>query len=111
MGCFLTGVWAHNVVFSRKIAFYIRDKIEPKLEGLNWETATEKERFSIVNVTGAISTSGIFITTQLIAIILGLLKTTFTTIDIVLISMDGAAFLTSLLMVRFAMQQYKSIRQ
>jgi hypothetical protein len=85
LGCFITGIWAHNVVFTKKIAYYIRDNIEPKLQGIKWETISEKERFSLTSLSGTVSTSGVFLTTQVVALILGLLKSTFTAIDIFLI--------------------------
>ena len=105
LGCFITGIWAHNVVFTRRIAFYIRDNIESKLNGIKWESTAEKERYSLYSISGTISTSGVFLTTQVFAFILGLLKSTFTTVDLFMIITDGFALIVTLLMILSTMKR------
>lgn len=100
LACFLAGVWAHNVLLSRKIVAYITEHIEGKFEGLGWSTFSEKQIYSFLWLSGIISTSGIFLGTEIITLVLGLLKSTFTTIDIVLISIDSIAILITLPVLR-----------
>jgi len=111
LACFITGIWAHNVIFTKKIVFYIRDNIESKLHGIKWETSSEKERFSLSSLSGVISTSGVFLTTQIIAVVLGFLKSTFTTIDVFLIWADGVALLITILMVFSTMRRESTAKR
>jgi hypothetical protein len=97
LALFLAGIWAHNVRASRMVAIYIKENIENKVAGLGWESWLAKKQFSIL---GILSTIGIFLSTQVVAVILGLLKSNFTAIDIVLLAIDAIAFGLTVVLLR-----------
>lgn len=102
IGCFLTGIWAHNVAVPRRISTYIKENIERQFKETGWETVIQEDWYSFSMLTSIISSSGIFLGLEFITLILGLLKSTFTPTDIVLIVFDCIAFLLTLLVVRSA---------
>jgi hypothetical protein len=102
IACFLAGVWAHNIIIQRLISKFIKEKIEAHFGGWGWETSVEKQLFTSPCLSGIIASSGIFIGTSIIALLLGILnlKSTFSIIDIVLIITDGIAICVMFIMIR-----------
>jgi hypothetical protein len=95
LALFLAAGWAHNGVVMVKIGRYIRDNIEPKLAGLNWQTFTEKSfpQLSSFSILGPISTSGLIFTSQLLALILAIIKFTGTLTEWGLLILSSLALL------------------
>ena len=56
-----------------KLARYIRDDIEPKLPGLGWEQAINRDskHFSGFSLIGLLATSGLIVVSQILAITVG----------------------------------------
>ena len=100
LGCFLTGIWAHNVLVPRQISAFIARHIESKYKGVWWDMTVDKERYSMFWLSGIVSNSGVFLGTEIICLILGLLRATFTTTEIVLIILDGFAIIITFFMLR-----------
>ena len=99
LGCFLAAIWAHNVTSPRRLATFIRQNIESRFDGWGWETEMETKGYTMSWLSGIIASSGIFLGTELIALLLGLLKSSFTTIDIVLIVLDSLAIFITIIML------------
>jgi hypothetical protein len=86
LAALLTLVWAQNDVRIREIARYIRNHIENNLKCLSWERKMSKDRenaswtwkkillFDKAYYSLTFSHGGIFLLTQLIALIIGLIK-------------------------------------
>ena len=107
IGCFLSGIWAHNVIVPRQLSAFIRDNVESKYGGWGWETTVEKEWYTLSWLSGIISTSGMFLGLEIISFVLGLLKSTFILTDIVLIAIDSLAIIITLIILRSTMQKPK----
>jgi len=108
LGCLLAGVWAHNVIGPRYIAIFIKEHIESRFRGFGWETIVETERYSFSWLSGIIATGGIYIVSEIVTLVLGFLKSSFTLIDIVLIGLDIVAIFVTLLILRSATVKPKS---
>ena len=104
LAMFLAAGWAHNGVVIVKIGRYIRDHIEPKLAGLNWQSFTEKSfpQFSSFSILGTISTSGLILTSQLLALILAMLKFANSLTEWVLLILSSLALLITVILLRQA---------
>jgi hypothetical protein len=89
--------WNQNEFRIRKAANYIRKEIESRVEGLHWETYVNEERreqdkksfrerarYSLV-----LSNLGVFLSTQIIAVIIGLLGFIATPVQGVLLGLDA----------------------
>jgi len=107
LGCFLVGVWAHNVLGPRRLAAFIREHIESRFDSWGWETEIENESYTLSWLSGIIASSGIFLGTEIITLVLGLLKSTFTPIDVVLIVLDSLAIIITLILLRSTTQKPK----
>jgi hypothetical protein len=75
---FLALAWMQTDMQIGAIGSYIREKIEQKLEGLNWETFYKKKRIETKNRTIArpieISAAGVFFITEILAVLLSFEK-------------------------------------
>jgi len=101
LGCFLIIMWAHNLVLTRWLSEYIREHIESKYKREGWETAVVIQFRSIRILRSSLfSISGIFLGTEIMAFGLGLIKSTLTTIDIILIITDVLAILITLMVLK-----------
>jgi len=91
LAAFLAAGWVHNGNTIIPLSRYIRDELEVKYSGLGWEHYLQKHadhRF-LYEGLGLVYAAGIFLSTSIISLVLGLLKTTGSPTDIVLILMDG----------------------
>jgi hypothetical protein len=82
LAVFIAGSWAQMDLRIGQLGEYIREKIEPLLPShLGWETYLvaypKLSRFGLVRSLSAFSARGVFITTQLIAIALAVLRSPF----------------------------------
>lgn len=76
VAAFLAGGWAHNGEAIATMVKYVREELEESHTGLGWESYLLKhpDRHFIYRGLGLIYAAGIFLTTQFIALILGLVK-------------------------------------
>jgi len=105
LASFLIAAWAYNGAATLRIAQYIRESIEPRAAGLGWETYLRGQAPQLprpYGLLGPISTAGLVLTTQLLAIILALLKGNFATVEVVLTACSVAAVVFTLLVLRYA---------
>jgi len=109
LALFLAASWAHNGLVIVIIGQYIKDEIEPKMIGLNWQTNTWKSfpKFSSFSMLGLISTSGLILTTQVLAIFLALLKFTSTSVEIALLIFSSIA----IIITAFLLYKAKDLRR
>ena len=70
----LAGIWAHNIQAPRRISAYIQETIESRFNVGGWEGTIAKERYTVSWSKGILSSGVIFLFTELVAVILGLLK-------------------------------------
>ena len=104
IGCFLAGMWARNIVWTRRMTEYIRDRIESKVQVMGWETKIKNERHAVSAFLGVISGVA-FLITEIIVLVLGLLKTEFSNIDIVLIASDVIAIVLTIVILLFVIKR------
>ena len=94
--------------WTRRASSYIRDNIESKYKVIGWESEVAKRPYLGSRLLGVmLSVNGVFLGTQLITLILGLLKTTFTLIDIVLITCDVICVFATFVALRSRTLEYK----
>ena len=102
LALFLAIAWMQSDVRAGEIGNYIKDQIETKLDGIRWETYIRQkkidEKKSILKKANAISASGVFVTTSLVAMLIGISKIDFAAfavskyyIEIVLVIVDAVA--------------------
>jgi hypothetical protein len=99
LALFLIAAWAHNGVATLRIARYIREHIELKTHGLRWETYLKEEAPHLpqpYGFLGTVSTTGLVLGTQLLAVVLALFKGNFTILDTVLLVCSLASFILAL---------------
>lgn len=71
---FLALAWSQNDTRIRDSATYIRNRLEPKVPGLGWENYVQEERKRTLDGRWRrtiLSHGGVFLSTQLIAILIG----------------------------------------
>lgn len=102
LGWFFAGLWAHNSAWTRRASAYIKDHIETKFDDFGWETAVARNPHASQSPMTQIkfSANGVFLGTEVVALGLGLLKSGFTTMDIVLIVIDIICVLATLIVLR-----------
>ncbi len=100
LALFLTISWAHNGMVLTQIGRYIKDNIESKTPGLHWETSGT--RLYSTRRLGTLSTSGVILTTQLLAVGLAFIKGNFTIIEMVLLACSIAAIILTLILLRYS---------
>jgi len=107
----LATAWAQNEIRVRQLGTYIHERIEPKIEGLGWETyriqRRPESRWGKLPLVG-LSPGGTFLITQLIAIGIGLAKFTSTPLEWGLLGIDVVAVL--LILWLFYYVQHKRIK-
>jgi len=103
VAAFLAAGWAHNGEAITSMVKYVREELEETHTGLGWETYLLKhpDRHFIYRGLGLIYAAGIFLTTQFIALMLGLIKTTsapvdYQNTDLVLLVADVIAILCTI---------------
>jgi hypothetical protein len=102
LALFLTAGWAHNGVVMVKIGDYLRKELEVNTVGLKWHThiTTSYPQFSSFSFLGTISTSGLVLTTQSLAIVLALIGFTAAQVEVVLLGCSLVAFVATILLLR-----------
>jgi 8-oxo-dGTP diphosphatase len=74
LAAFLAATWTHSDIRVGEIGEYIRNNIEPRLEGLNWEVYLHekytKQESWLRRRLSELSASGIFLSTELLAVVL-----------------------------------------
>ena len=106
LALFLTAGWAHNGVVMVKIGDYLREELEVKTVGLKWHTriATSYPQFSGFSFLGTISTSGLVLTTQVLALVLALIRFGATLIETVLLVCSLVAVVATMVLLRQSAQ-------
>lgn len=111
LAAFLAFGWGQNDYRIRTSAKYIREQIESRMPGLNYETFVQKQRGEGEGLGAwrfvVFSHGGIFFITQLMAIGIGLLKFNFTSAEWALLVLDIIAALVVLLVMRQALGQWR----
>ena len=101
---FLAVGWAQNDIRIRQLGNYIRNKLEPALPGLAWEShrknIEEQTRTSLWHFV-ILSHGGIFVTTQIMAIGIGIFKFTYTLIEQVLLGVDLLSILLTFILLEY----------
>jgi len=91
----LATVSAHNYLVGRRLGMMIKSDIEAEFNFVSKGAASPKR--SVPGFLGLVGASGVFLTVQILAFVLGLIKIQhYTTLDIVLIISDILALLISL---------------
>ena len=104
LASFLIAAWAYNGVATLRIARYIRESIEQKVAGLEWETFLKEQAPQLprpYGFLGTISTTGLVLTTQLLTIALALLKGNFTIIETILFACSIGSVIFTLFLLRY----------
>ena len=111
LALFLTAGWAHNGVVMVKIGNYLREELEVKTVGLKWHTriATSYPQFSGFSFLGTISTSGLVLTTQVLALVLALIRFSATLVETVLLVCSLIAIGATLVLLRQSTQLRRTV--
>lgn len=102
---FLALGWAHLDDRVRILGSYIRERIEPKIPGLGWETYIDGKRPRVKRLPYAfISHGGVFIWTQIVAIIIGIIfciraQPKLDLLDSTLIAIDAISLASTVLLM------------
>lgn len=109
LALFLAAGWAHNGVVMVRIGQYIKDHIEVKTAGLEWQSfiTQSSPQFAGFSFLGSVSTWGLILTTQILALILAGLKFNSTLTEWVLLICGLAAFAFTLRLLHY----YRQIRR
>jgi hypothetical protein len=72
---FLALSWVHQGAIMRKIGRYLRDELEPKVAGLEWEAYVNRDskRFSQFSIIGFFASSGFILFSQALTLALAFL--------------------------------------
>jgi hypothetical protein len=102
---FIAVAWAQNDIRIRQMGLYIRERIEDNLlgEGRGWEHIGASSKLSSAGTLGSLSrlaSRGTLIGTQLLVVLISLLKTSFPMEDIVLLVIDGIVIALTMLVLR-----------
>jgi hypothetical protein len=104
LALFLISGWVYNGVILTQIGKYIRENIEINIVEFKWESYL-KERKTKLNFSnpfgflGILSTSGLALTTQFLAVGIALLKFKFIPTDIVLLICSFVAIILTLIII------------
>lgn len=73
---FLALSWVHQSIIMRKIGRYLRDELEPKVAGLEWEAFVNQDskRFSHFSIIGFFAASGFILFSQVLTLALAFLS-------------------------------------
>ena len=99
LAMFLAFGWVHNGVIILQTGRYIQENIESKLQNLKWET----DHFNKFPFTrfGQLSTSGLILTTQLLAVALAFIKSQFTLVDNILFVISILSVISTAFALRY----------
>lgn len=109
LAAFLVAGWVHNGNTIIPLARYIRDELEVKYSGLGWEgyLHTHADRRFLYEGLGLVYAGGVFLSTELVSLILGLLKTTGSPTDMVLIVGDVIAVIFTVVALALTRRVYR----
>jgi hypothetical protein len=104
LALFLVSGWVYNGVILKRIGVYIRENIETNLIELRWESylkekATRMNSSSPFSFLGTLSTSGLVLTTQFLAVGIALLKFKFIATEIIFLICSLVAILWTLIII------------
>lgn len=102
---FLVIAWTQNDTRIRDAAVHIRDNIEPKVPGLEWETVVQTDREKNKNLKWrrtVLSHGGVFVFVQLIAILIGYIQFGSSLLEILLLVIDIVSVIITILTLRAA---------
>ncbi len=110
LAAFLAAGWVHNGNTIVPLTRYIRDELEVKYSGLGWESYlyTHADHRFLYEGLGLIYAAGIFLSTSIVSLVLGLLKTTGNPTDIVLTVLDGIAIVFVVVIFLLSQRLYRS---
>ena len=100
---FLVIAWTQNDTRVYDAATHIREKIEPNVPGLRWETDVQRERQETKNIKWRrtiLSHGGVFVFVQFIAILVGVLQFTPNALLIVLLVIDAVSVVITIITLR-----------
>lgn len=109
LAAFLAAGWIHNNLRIRQLGVYVRDRIEPSVPGLNWEMH-RREMDSETRIgalpLNVLSAGGLFLFTQLMTVVLGIVKFEWTSAEWFLLVVDVLSILSVVaLLERFRRQR------
>ena len=112
LATFLTATWAQLDIRIGEIGEYIRINIEEQLTGIGWEHYMRnfyaKGKNRVQKRLVSFSAGGIFLGTQLLAVILAYyLKLTYSPLEIILLSISLIGFLTTIFLILIRRRTYK----
>ena len=100
---FLAFAWAQNDFRIRDQAQYIREQIEPNLPGLGYETYVQQKRMGAGGMRSwrfvVLSHGGLFVVTQILAILIEVNKATYNGLEWALLALDAIAILVVLWLI------------
>ncbi|MGD2026314.1 MAG: hypothetical protein PVI99_00740 [Anaerolineales bacterium] len=102
---FLVSAWAQNDLRIRDAAIHIREEIEAHVDGLQWEARIQEEREKTKSRNWRrtlLSHGGIFISAQLIAVLVGITQYGGSDQEKILMAVDAVSILTTLILLRAA---------
>lgn len=99
---FLAATWAQHDYRIRQIGAYIKERIESKFLGnnLGWEHTGPKRYIGRFGSLTVLASRGVFIGTQILAVVISAVRTTFPTEDIILLIVDVLLIILTLLILR-----------
>ncbi len=94
---FLAAGWVYNDRRVRQISNYIRE-LETRVSGLGWGHFVEaaRERAGFWSFLGFLSASGVFLITQLVAVLVVLFLASFATLEWILLAIDIIAIVVTI---------------
>ncbi len=105
LALFLAITWLQNDTRIRDVAFYIREKLEKNFPGLGWEKFVQEDREKSRNSKRQRtiwSHGGVFVFTQIIAILVGCLKLSLEPTSIILLGVDLISVVIATIVLRSA---------
>ena len=100
LAMFLSLGWSASAIRIKRIKLYIKDHLETRVTGQGWETFLHANTHKIKRSMKTYYARGVFIGTQLIAVLLALPKLAFTSLEVLFLSADLVAIFTVIYLTR-----------
>jgi hypothetical protein len=101
---YLATSWAHTDVRILEAGAYIREHIETRVSDLGWESHLRQTHSTKTRLFGLgfveLSALGVFVLTQVLALIIAVPRLTYSELDIVLLVIDCAAIFSTYFVIR-----------